>query len=89
MTTENSAKQKQDEQEAVVTLEDTGTGIHSEILPRLFSKFATKSHVGGTGLGLFISKSIVEAHGGRMWAENNSDGIGAAFSFSLPIIQTK
>ena len=89
VTTENSAKQKQDEQEAVVTLEDTGTGIHSEILPRLFSKFATKSHVGGTGLGLFISKSIVEAHGGRMWAENNSDGIGAAFSFSLPIIQTK
>ena len=79
MTTENSAKQKQDEQEAVVTLEDTGPGIHSEILPRLFSKFATKSHVGGTRLGLFISKSIVEAHGGRMWAENNSDGIGTTF----------
>jgi signal transduction histidine kinase len=53
-------------------------------LPKLFSKFTSKSYQ-GTGLGLFISKSIVEAHGGRIWAENNADGRGATFSFSLPI----
>ena len=58
---------------------------HAEILSRLFSKFATKSDHKGTGLGLFISKSIVEAHGGRIWAENNRDGRGATFAFSLSI----
>jgi two-component system, OmpR family, sensor histidine kinase VicK len=67
-----------------VTVKDTGTGIDSEILPRLFEKFASKS-CKGTGLGLFICKSIVEAHGGRIWAENNADGKGATFTFSLPI----
>jgi two-component system sensor histidine kinase VicK len=66
-----------------VTVKDTGQGIHRDILPRLFSKFASKSFQ-GTGLGLFISKSIIEAHGGKMWAENNSDGKGATFTFSLP-----
>jgi signal transduction histidine kinase len=69
---------------AIVSVKDTGTGIDPDILPRLFSKFATKSDK-GTGLGLFISKSIIEAHGGNIWAENNSDGKGATFSFSLPI----
>ena len=68
----------------VVTVRDTGTGIDSEMLPRLFEKFASKS-CKGTGLGLFICKSIVEAHGGRIWGENNSNGKGATFSFSLPI----
>jgi signal transduction histidine kinase len=72
--------------EVFVTIKDTGQGIHPEIEPRLFSKFASKSFH-GTGLGLFISKSIIEAHGGRIWAENNSDGNGATFSFSLPISQ--
>ncbi len=71
--------------EAVVKIKDTGSGIDPEILPRLFSKFATKSDHKGTGLGLFISKSIVEAHGGRIWAENNADGKGATFAFSIPI----
>ncbi|MGB7639483.1 MAG: ATP-binding protein [Nitrososphaeraceae archaeon] len=72
--------------EVVVWVKDTGTGIDSQIFPRLFSKFATKSEVGGTGLGLFISKSIVEAHGGRIWAENNSEGgKGATFYFSLSL----
>jgi signal transduction histidine kinase len=70
--------------QVVVSLKDTGTGIDPEILPQLFSKFVTKSFQ-GIGLGLFISKSIVEAHGGRIWAENNSDNRGATFSFSLPI----
>jgi signal transduction histidine kinase len=70
--------------EIVVSIKDTGQGIDPEILPRLFTKFATKSST-GTGLGLFISKSIIEAHGGRIWAKNNSDDKGATFSFSLPI----
>jgi len=67
----------------IVRVKDTGTGIHQEILPRLFSKFATRSDI-GTGLGLFISKNIVEAHGGKICGENNTDGKGATFVFSLP-----
>jgi signal transduction histidine kinase len=66
----------------VVNVKDTGQGIDVNILPRLFTKFASKSYQ-GTGLGLFISKGIVEAHGGKIWAENNRDK-GATFSFSLP-----
>jgi len=66
-----------------LTVKDTGSGIASEILPELFSKFTARSF-SGTGLGLFISKSIVEAHGGKIWGENNSDGIGATFTFTLP-----
>ncbi|HET7344516.1 MAG TPA: sensor histidine kinase [Nitrososphaeraceae archaeon] len=77
-------KEENNQQEVLVSVKDSGTGIHSDILPRLFSKFATKSEK-GTGLGLFISKSIVEAHGGRIWAENNPDGRGATFYFSLPL----
>ena len=79
-----TAEEKVDCNEIQVSVKDTGAGIDPEILPRLFTKFATKS-VAGTGLGLFISKSIVEAHGGRMWAENNADGKGATFAFSLPL----
>ncbi len=69
---------------AVVSVKDTGRGIDPEIFPRLFAKFATKSET-GTGLGLFICKGIIEAHGGRIWAENNSDGKGATVAFSLPL----
>jgi signal transduction histidine kinase len=68
----------------IVSVKDSGAGIDPEILPRLFSKFVTKSDK-GTGLGLFISKSIIESHCGKIWAENNSDGKGATFTFSLPI----
>ena len=75
---------EQKDNEIVISIKDTGAGIDSEILPRLFTKFATTSTT-GTGLGLFISKSIVEAHGGRIWAKNNSDGKGATFYFSLPL----
>jgi two-component system sensor histidine kinase VicK len=68
----------------LVTVKDTGVGIDQEVLPRLFSKFITKSEK-GTGLGLYISKNIVERHGGKIWAENNADGKGATFTFSIPI----
>jgi two-component system, OmpR family, sensor histidine kinase VicK len=76
--------EKKDNQ-VIVSVKDTGSGIDHEILPGLFSKFSAKSYE-GTGLGLFISKNIAEAHGGRIWAENNADGKGATFSFSLPIV---
>ncbi len=70
--------------QVVVSVKDTGPGIDLEIMPRLFTKFTTKSQT-GTGLGLFISKSIIEAHGGRIWAENNKDKKGATFTFRLPL----
>jgi signal transduction histidine kinase len=66
-------KKDQEEEYVVVSVKDSGTGIDPEILPRLFERFASKSF-SGAGLGLFISKSIVESHGGRIWAENNPDG---------------
>ncbi|MFL6376351.1 MAG: ATP-binding protein [Nitrososphaeraceae archaeon] len=80
-----TSKKEENENKVIVSVKDSGIGIHPEILPRLFQKFATKSYQ-GTGLGLYISKSILEAHGGKMWAENNPDGKGATFSFSLPIV---
>ena len=79
--------------EIIVSLRDTGPGIDPDIFPRLFSKFSTKSETGGTGLGLYIAKSIIEAHGGKMWAENNSNNNnnltggekrGATITFTLP-----
>jgi signal transduction histidine kinase len=69
----------------VVRVSDTGTGIDSSIKQRLFEKFASKAKGHGTGLGLYISKSIIEAHGGKIWAENNADDKGATFAFSLPL----
>jgi sugar-specific transcriptional regulator TrmB len=74
--------------EVIVSVRDTGSGLDPEILPSLFSKFVTKSDK-GTGLGLFISKSIIEAHGGRIWAENNADGKGSTFTFNLPISEQR
>ncbi|HYZ95140.1 MAG TPA: HAMP domain-containing sensor histidine kinase, partial [Nitrososphaeraceae archaeon] len=79
-----SFKKINENKEVIVTIKDSGTGIDPGIYPRLFTKFATKSEE-GTGLGLYISKSIVEAHGGKIWAENNSDGRGATFYFTLPM----
>jgi signal transduction histidine kinase len=83
-------------QEVIVTIKDTGSGVDPEILPRLFTKFATKSQ-SGTGLGLFISKNIIETHGGKIWLEDgngkNNNGVngnnGATFSFSLPMSNPK
>jgi signal transduction histidine kinase len=73
------------EKQVIVSIRDSGVGISPDIQPKLFSKFATKSF-DGIGLGLFISKNIIEAHGGRIWAENNAAGEGATFAFSLPIL---
>jgi signal transduction histidine kinase len=75
---------KHNNNELIISVKDSGEGIHPVIMPRLFTKFASKSFI-GTGLGLFISKSIIEAHGGRIWAENNIDGKGATFAFTLPL----
>jgi two-component system sensor histidine kinase VicK len=80
-----SLERLQDDKDVVLSVKDTGSGIDPDIMPRLFTKFATKS-IAGTGLGLYISKSIVEAHGGKIWAENNPNGKGATFSFVIPLV---
>ena len=98
---EGSEEGEEKEEAVLIAVKDTGTGIDPELMPRLFTKFATKSYQ-GTGLGLFISKSIVEAHGGKMWAENNNNNNnyeddddngsnngkhnGARFYFTLPVV---
>jgi two-component system, OmpR family, sensor histidine kinase VicK len=78
------AVQKKDPSHVIISIKDSGTGIDPEILPRLFSKFATISSI-GTGLGLFISKNIIEAHGGKISAENNVDIKGTTFYIILPV----
>ena len=75
-----------DDNEAIVRIKDTGAGIHPRVESKLFSKFVTNSS-SGTGLGLFISKSIVEAHGGKISGSNNTNDKGATFSFSLPLVE--
>jgi signal transduction histidine kinase len=81
---------KKRDNEAIISVKDTGTGIHPEVFSKLFSKFVSKSYQ-GTGLGLFICRSIVESHGGKIWAENNSSKTGsnnkdgATFIFTLPL----
>jgi signal transduction histidine kinase/CheY-like chemotaxis protein len=73
-----------EEATAMIGIQDEGSGIKSELRPRLYEKFATGS-TDGTGLGLFISKSIIESHGGQLWFEDNKDGKGVTFYFTLPI----
>lgn len=73
--------------EVQVSVSDAGSGIRPEVLPRLFAKFSTDKEKGGTGLGLYLAKNIIEAHGGRIWAENNRDGKGATFAFTLPLVE--
>jgi two-component system, OmpR family, sensor histidine kinase VicK len=72
-----------------ITVSDSGRGLSPEIMPRLFQKFASKTDAGkGTGLGLYISKAIIAAHGGRIWAENNKDRKGGAtFAFTLSLFK--
>lgn len=72
--------------QVTISVKDTGAGISPEIAPRLFTKFVTTSDA-GTGLGLYLSKSIVDAHGGKMWAHNNPGKVGATFGFTFPKIQ--
>jgi signal transduction histidine kinase len=74
---------KQDTQ-VLVSIKDTGSGIQPELMSKLFSKYVTNSPL-GTGVGLFISKGIIEAHGGKIWAENNANAKGATFTFRLPL----
>ena len=81
-----------DNDEVIIRIKDTGIGIYQDMLPKLFTKFATKSIVDGTGLGLFISKSIIEMHGGKIWATNNNvdnerKSKGSTFTFTLPLKQ--
>jgi signal transduction histidine kinase len=80
----NGKNDDADKESVVVEIKDTGAGINPEIMPRLFEKFATRS-ISGTGLGLYISKSIMDSHGGKIWAYNNKDGKGATFTFTLPL----
>ena len=75
-------------EQIIISVKDDGQGIDKDILPRLFTKFASKSET-GIGLGLFITKSIIEAHGGKIWAENNRDGSGSIFYIRLPIFSSK
>ncbi|MFZ0512614.1 MAG: HAMP domain-containing sensor histidine kinase [Candidatus Nitrosopolaris sp.] len=78
--------ERRDNDQIIINIKDTGTGIDPKIIPRLFTKFSTKSKE-GTGLGLYISKNIIEAHNGRIFAQNNSNGEkGSTFSFSLPLM---
>jgi signal transduction histidine kinase len=80
----NGKNDDAEKESVVVEIKDTGAGINPEMMHRLFEKFATKS-ISGTGLGLYISKSIVDSHGGKIWAYNNTDGKGATFTFTLPL----
>ncbi len=81
---ENPHNNVKDKKKLIVSVKDNGRGIHPDILPNLFHKFTSKAEF-GTGLGLFIAKSVIESHGGKVWADNNKDGKGATFSFSLPL----
>jgi signal transduction histidine kinase len=78
----NIEPDERNSRDVVVTVKDSGRGIDAEVLTRLFEKFVSKSFQ-GTGVGLYISKNIVEEHGGRIWAENNADGKGATFYFTF------
>jgi signal transduction histidine kinase len=88
ITVSVESEHKGEDDYALIKIKDTGLGIDPVIMPHLFTKFSTKSSH-GTGLGLFICKSIVEAHGGKIWAANNLEEKGATFFFRLPIMITE
>jgi signal transduction histidine kinase len=81
---QNNEENSNNNGQVIVTVTDTGSGITTDIFPRLFTKFATNSF-NGVGLGLYLCKKIIEAHGGKIWAENNKHTKGARFSFTLPL----
>ena len=83
METEVGQKNEQQRGGVYISIKDTGTGLSPVTIPKLFSKFVSTDY-GGTGLGLFISKKIIESHGGKIEAQNNPDGNGATFSFIIP-----
>jgi signal transduction histidine kinase len=85
-TNDNDNTKLEQKEQVLVSIKDTGPGIPSILLQKLFSKFISTAS-SGTGLGLFVSRNIVRAHGGEIWAENNPDGEGATFSFKIPKIQ--
>jgi two-component system sensor histidine kinase VicK len=83
----NRVKEKEEgKEQVIVSVKDTGEGISDKILSKLFIKLTPTDSSTGTGLGLYICKNIIEAHGGKIWAENNPDGRGAIFRFTLPIV---
>jgi len=82
---EGKKEEEEEKEEVIVSVKDTGDGISEKILSKLFTKFATSDSTSGTGLGLYICKNIIEAHGGKIWALNNLDGKGALFKFTLPV----
>ena len=93
ITIKAEIEKEEDDSKALVSVTDTGPGIDSEIMPRLFTKFVAKSDK-GTGLGLFISKCIIEAHGGRIWALNNysldgNSSRGATFAFNISLSRSR
>jgi signal transduction histidine kinase len=84
METKLRQKNEKQRREVYISIKDTGMGLSPITIPKLFSKFVSTDY-GGTGLGLFISKKIIESHGGKIWAENNIDEKGAHVSFTLPL----
>ena len=82
---ERREREKENKKQVIVSIKDAGEGIPENILPKLFTKLTIRTSSSGTGLGLYISKNIIEAHGGKIWAENNPDGYGSIFKFTLPI----
>ncbi|MDE1816954.1 MAG: hypothetical protein KGI11_10400, partial [Thaumarchaeota archaeon] len=76
-----------DENWTEITITDSGPGIEETIMPNLFNKFVTSSYHGGTGLGLYICKNIIEAHDGKIWAKNNASKKGASITFRIPTNQ--
>jgi signal transduction histidine kinase len=89
-----TVKLEGDQEKMRVTVSDTGIGIPKEELPYLFSKFSrgkdvSRLHVGGTGLGLYVGKSMVEAHHGKIWAESDGAEMGSRFIVELPVVQPR
>jgi signal transduction histidine kinase len=83
---EESINENKISEQILIGISDTGKGISPLIMPKLFEKFITSSDT-GTGLGLYITRNLVEAHGGKVWAFNNKGGIGSTFMFSLPKVE--